>query len=241
MHEHYLIPVYSITWWLGIFISFAFFFILSQVGNCLREKGQEQSFRRGLFIFFLIREFTIHLYFISTGAFTFQDSLPLHMCGISYIACLFCLYKPIPLLYEFVLMLGSVGAFMSFITPEMTHGYSPVLLIDYYLSHGMIIFTPLYLFFVLKIRPRINSWMYVLLLGNVILLSVGILNYFLGSNYIYLCEPPKVDNVLVTGKFPYHIFGFEIIGTIFVIVLYNVYRKLKFNLLNNTQKLIKWC
>jgi len=234
--EHYLIPTYSLLWWGGIVLSTIFYLGLGRMGLYYKSKGTEENFRRILFIFFLVREFAIHLYFILTDEFHITESLPLHLCGLSYLACLVCLYKPNALLYEFVLMLGSVGALMSFLTPEMTHGYSPFLLFDYYLNHGLILFMPMYLFFVLHIRPRPKSWMYVLIFGNIVLAIVGTINYFIGSNYIYLCEPPKVDNVLITGKFPYHVIGFEVIGTIFVLTIYYIFRRLRFHLFSNKPK-----
>jgi hypothetical integral membrane protein (TIGR02206 family) len=241
MHEHYLIPVYSFTWWGGIFFTFLFYLLLGKVGHCLQKKEKEYLFRRSLLFLFLAREAFIYSYYIYSGLFTWQDSLPLHLCGISNLFCLIILYKPVSLLYEYLLMLGSVGALMSFLTPEMTHGYTPFLLVDYYLNHGLIIFLPLYFFFILGIRPRQTSWLYVFLFGNVILATVGTVNYFLGSNYIYLCEPPKVDNILITGKFPYHIVGFEVIGFIFIVLIYSLFIRLNFNIFSFEFKKIKWC
>ncbi|MBK9272319.1 MAG: TIGR02206 family membrane protein [Saprospiraceae bacterium] len=239
-HEHYLIPTYSLMWWGGIILGLGFYSGLAKLGSYFKSIGKEELFRRALFVVFFVREILIHVYYLVTGHFNIQESLPLHLCGLSYLACLVCLYKPQMLLYEYLLMLGSVGALMSFLTPEMTHGYSPFLLFDYYLSHGLILFTPLYLFFVLHIRPRVRSWLYVLVFGNIVLGTVGLINYLIGSNYIYLCEPPKVDNVLITGKFPYHIIGFEVIGSAFVLLIYYIFRRLRFNLFSTGLKNIKW-
>lgn len=241
MHEHYLIPVYSFLWWGGIIFTLIFYLFLGKLGHCLLKRNLEERFRRILFIFFIVREIVIYSYYSYSGLFTWQDSLPLHLCGISNIFCLIILYRPVSLLYEFLLMLGSVGALMSFLTPEMTHGYSPFLVVDYYLNHGLIIFLPLYFFFILKIRPRNMSWLYVFLFGNLILSTVGLINYLLGSNYIYLCEPPKVDNILITGKFPYHIMGFEVIGFIFIVLIYSIFIRLNFTIFTFEFKKIKWC
>ena len=233
MHEHFLVPMFSFIWWFGIIGAFAFYFSLAKLGLYFRKKGTERLYKNVLFGVFAIREVLIHGYYIYAGVFSLKDSLPLHLCNISYIMSLICLFKFVPILYEFVLLLGMVGASMSFITPEMTHGYHPFLAFDYYLSHGLIIFMPMYYFFVDKIRPREGSWLKVFILGNIILGTVGLINYYLGSNYIFLCDPPKVDNPLVTGGFPYHIYGFEIIGSIFIGSLYYLFSRLKFNLLIN--------
>lgn len=118
MHEHYLIPVYSFLWWGGIIFTLIFYLFLGKLGHCLQKRNLEERFRRILFIFFIVREIVIYSYYSYSGLFTWQDSLPLHLCGISNIFCLIILYRPVSLLYEFLLMLGSVGALMSFLTPE---------------------------------------------------------------------------------------------------------------------------
>jgi uncharacterized membrane protein YwaF len=36
------------------------------------------------------------------------------------------------------------------------------------------------------------------------------LNFYIGSNYMYLAEPPQVNNPLVIGEWPFYLLWFEI-------------------------------
>ena len=49
---------------------------------------------------------------------------------------------------------------------------------------------------------------------------VGLINWLLGANYMFLSAPPSVDNPLVMGEWPWHILGFEIIALTFFALMY---------------------
>ena len=194
MYEHYTIALGSDEWWYGLIAASTLWLTIIFIGWKLRKQNKAEKLTRILFWLLLIREIIFHLFVIISGKFTFQDSLPLHLCGISYIFLLFVFYYRVQYLFEFLIMLSLAGAIQSLITPELTHGYSFQ-----------------------------RSWLSAFLFGNVILLIVGLINYFVGANYIYLCHPPKANNPLITGGFPYHIIGFEVIGFIHIILIYFIF------------------
>lgn len=228
MHPHYLVPVFSTQWFAGILFSFIVYYFILRFGNYFSSKGLEPRFRLFLAGIFIIREIFLYAYIIREGQFTWQDSLPLHLCTISYIFSVIFLIKPNYFLFEFLIMLSLAGAFQSFITPELTHGYSLYFIIDYYFSHGGIIFVPLYGLLILKMKPRTGSWFRVFLFGNVILFCVFVINLILDSNYIYLMEAPIADNPMVWRPYPWHIVGFQFFGTIHILFIYWITRRWKF-------------
>ena len=71
-------------------------------------------------------------------------------------------------LYEFLILLGIPGAIQSLLTPELTLGYDKVLLIEYFVSHGGIILSGLFLTFVLGHAPRFKSWIRVAVASQVL-------------------------------------------------------------------------
>jgi hypothetical integral membrane protein (TIGR02206 family) len=225
-HPHYIVPLFSETWYYGIIFTFMFYFLLLRLGTYYLQKGVEPLFRHILAAIFIIREIYLYSYIISEDQFTLQDSLPLHLCRISYLFMIVFLLKPNFFIFEFLLMLGLAGALQSFITPELTHGYSDFLIIDYYFSHGGIIFTPIYALFILNMRPRTGSWLRVFIFSNLLLASVFVINLLLDSNYIYLMQAPIVDNPMVLGPYPTHLIGFEIFGTLHILLFYWWSRKL---------------
>ncbi|MBK8955471.1 MAG: TIGR02206 family membrane protein [Saprospiraceae bacterium] len=220
MHPHYIVPMFSLQWYLGALLSFMLFYALIQIGKYALANGFELKYRLFLAGIFLIREIYLFAYIADKGMFTLQDSLPLHLCGISYMSMIVFLIRPNLFIFEFLLLLSLGGALQSIITPELTHGYSTYFIIDYYFSHAGIIFVPMYALFVLKLRPRKEAWWKIWVLAHVILGSVYLLNLLLDSNYIYLMRAPLVNNPLILHPYPMHLLGFEIFGTLHILLLF---------------------
>lgn len=220
MHPHHVIPLLSQEWYLGMILSLSFFAFLIVIGRYALKRGFELKYRYFIAGIFIIREIYLIAYTIQKGLFTLQDSLPLHLCGISYISLVIFLLYPNFFLFEFLLLLSFAGAVQSLITPELTHGYSTYFLIDYYFSHASIIFAPMYALFVFNMRPRKYAWLRVWIFGNIVLGIVYLINLALGSNYIYLMRAPKVDNPLILHPYPMHLVGFEVFGFLHIVLIY---------------------
>lgn len=223
MHEHATIPIGSTLWWQGLIGSSIFWILIIIIGLYFKKKNKAHQISLILFWTLLLRELIYFIYLFATDKFTLRDSLPLHMCNISYIFIIIVLYTKNQRLFEFLLMLSLAGAIQSLLTPELTHGFSEGFFIDFYFVHAGLFFLPIYCFKVLDMRLRHRSWWDAFLLGNAILLIVGLINWILNSNYIYLCTPPKADNPFVMGGFPYHLIGFEVFGFIHIVVIYIIF------------------
>ncbi|MBK9721318.1 MAG: TIGR02206 family membrane protein [Saprospiraceae bacterium] len=228
MQEHYVVPILSEFWIWGIVLSVLVFSTLLWFGQYALRKGFEMNYRRALAGVFIIREIYLFAYTIQQGQFTIQDSLPFHLCNISYIFLIIFLLKPSAFLFEFLIMLSLAGAIQSLITPELTHGFSPYFLVDFYFSHAAIIFVPLYGYFVLKMVPRTGSWLRVFLFGNFILICVYFINLVLDSNYIYLMRAPIANNPMILRPYPMHLVGFQIFGLLHILLIYWLTRKFKY-------------
>ena len=204
---------------------FALIFVF-YLGKKSKDGGQKLKWVIGTLL--ILREIYMQYYLHQTGMWDIKTSLPLQMCSFSRIVTIILLFRFNQVLYEFLLLLGMAGAFQSFLTPELTHGDGTIwLLVEYYLGHAVIIVMALYFFFVEKRDIRKRSWLYGYLVGNAFLIFVGIVNYFIGSNYIYLCQKPLANNPLVMGPWPYYLIGFQVFGLIHIYLLYLLFRYLQ--------------
>ena len=160
-----------------------------------------------------------------------NHSLPFHLCGISSIISGIILIKYNQSLYEFLLLLGAPGALWSFLTPQINIPEPSFMYFDYFLSHTLILFAPLYMAIMFKKKPRIGSWRSVFLKANLILLPLGflinyILYYALGYkevNYMYLMTSPEAENPFVIGKWPFYIIALEVVAFIHIILIYYLF------------------
>jgi len=150
-----------------------------------------------------------------------ESSIPLHLCGLSSILAGVLLFKRTQFIYECLFYWGLAGALQSLLTPEFTLGKSDsVIYIDYFISHGGIIFAALYLTIILKMRPREYSWFKVFLFSQILIPIIGTVNWLLESNYMYLCQKPIVDNPLIVGDWPYYILFVNLIALVNFWLLY---------------------
>lgn len=217
MHRHDIIEIFTPVWWAGIIGSaLAILFFLQLAQRLPREK--EKIFRYFIGFSVVVREIAWHIFLLYHNEWLLNESLPLHLCGISRLLGAFLLFFPRQLIFEYLILLGMAGAFQSFITPELTHGDHPLLVLDFYYAHSAIIFIALYAFFVMNMKLNNWSWLRVFVFGHLLLTAVGIINYFIDGNYIYLCERPIANNPLVVGQWPYYLISFQVAALIHIIL-----------------------
>ena len=226
MVDHYTIPIFSPEWFSANLITLGIMFLFLFYGLKILDT-RNQRIRLGYLLgtILLVRFLFIHTYQIQIGIWDKLHSLPLHLCGIAAIISFILLFRFNQFLYEFLILLGIPGAIQSLLTPELTLGYDKVLLVEYFVSHGGIILSGLFLTFVLGHAPRFKSWIRIVVASQVLLISIHLFNIFLDSNYMYTRIKPIVDNILIIGEYPYYYIGFEIFGFLNIILFYYLFSK----------------
>lgn len=226
MDKHYIIDICSGIWWNSIIISGFIITLIIYIGIKWNTANQLRL-ARVLGILLLSNAVFIHIYQWSLGEWNMQNSLPLNLCSISGILSGLILIFPNQKAYEFLLYWGIPGAFHSYITPELTLGKEGWYLYDYYVMHGGIILSVLYLSLIYHFRPGTRSWLSVWLWSQILVIVVYIIDVMLSANYMYLIERPIAKNPLVIGEWPWYILGFEIAALIHVYVVYRIFSALK--------------
>lgn len=219
MEEFVVIPTFSSDWWLYtilviIGISSVLYFMRNQ-----SQKAKDR-FAIGLSMLAFSLVLALQLYFILSDTWTASTSIPFHLCSISKILGAIILLRFNQTIFEFILLLGLGGALQSIFTPQLEIPLSTFALFEYYLSHGMIILMPLYLLHVQGHRLRKKSWLSSFFIGLIVLAIVGVINYFIDANYIYLCARPVAENPLLIGPWPYYLLCFLGFGFINIIGFY---------------------
>jgi len=221
-----IIEPLSSTWWIGMSLSILVSFGIIQIA--IRIPPDKRKILMMILGFTLISiELMQQLYLNHLGIWSLKTSLPIHLCGISGILAGIMMFRSSHYGFEFLALIGSPGALHALLTPQLNHGTIPFLIFKYYVSHAGIILVPLFLAIVLGYRIKRSSWYRVLLLCQVLLIIIGLTNYFIGSNYMYLAEKPLVNNPMVVGEWPWYILGFEILGLVHILIFYYGYRKFR--------------
>ena len=221
-----IIEPLSSTWWIGMSLSVLVSFGIIQIA--IRIPPDKRKILMMILGFTLISiELMQQLYLNHLGLWSLKTSLPIHLCGISGILAGIMMFRSSHYGFEFLALIGSPGALHALLTPQLNHGTIPFLIFKYYVSHAGIILVPLFLAVVLGYRIKRSSWYRVLLFCQVLLIIIGLTNYFIGSNYMYLAEKPLVNNPMVVGEWPWYILGFEILGLVHILIFYYGYRKMR--------------
>ncbi|MCX8479138.1 MAG: TIGR02206 family membrane protein [Chitinophagales bacterium] len=215
----YLIPFGSNEWFKASGTTFLLIALVVGAGYFLTH-SKKHSLGRFIGYFLLTVAISAHVYLAYVNRWTLQDSLPLHLCGISGLLSGLVLLTRNQMMYECVLYWGLAGATHSLLTPDMPQGGEGYMYFEYYLQHGGIILAALYATIAMGMRPRKNSWLVVFGFSQILMIVVGTANYLIGSNYMFLCERPLVDNPLVIGKWPWYIISFEVAAIVHFLLIY---------------------
>ena len=215
---HIIIPPLTPLWWKMIL--FSALIICLPIILAKYYPGKTDLIRKFLGSIFVSTAILIHPFLIATGAWKLQSSLPLQLCSLSGILSGVVLLYPTQLGYEFLMYWGISGAVHSLITPELTQGNGNFILFEYYISHSGIIGSGLFLTFCCNIGLRKNSWIKIFLFTQLLLPVIGMADYFLDANYMYLRSRPEVNNPLIIGKWPLYLICFEALLLIHFYIVY---------------------
>ena len=222
--EAYVIEVFSGEWIRNTVLTILFIVTYLFFGKFLSNKNK-LIFAKAISVILIFITITGHTRNIINDYWNPVDNIPLHLCSISnFIAC-FILFVPKiskeSKFFEFLYYAGIIGAFQAFFTPQINNfDGSNYEYIEWYLSHIGIMLLPIYMLKNLGFRLTKFSWLRVVVYLNILLIIVMPINYFIGSNYMYVNGKPEVNNPLIIGEWPIYIFFWEIIIVIFTYTLY---------------------
>lgn len=214
------------TWWIGIIVSLIISFIIIQIAIRI-PPDKRKTLMISIGMTLILIELVQQAYLKHLGIWNAKSSLPIHLCGISGILAGIMMIRQNYSGFEFLALIGSPGALHAILTPQLNHGPIPFLIFKYYVSHAGIILVPLFFAIVLGYRIKESSWYKVFLLCQLLILFVGLANFMIGSNYMYLTKKPLVNNPMIIGEWPWYIIGFEILGLIHILLFYYGYRQMR--------------
>ncbi|MAQ86962.1 MAG: TIGR02206 family membrane protein [Candidatus Marinimicrobia bacterium] len=214
------------TWWIGIIVSLIISFIIIQIAIRI-PPDKRKTLMISIGMTLILIELVQQAYLKHFGIWNAKSSLPIHLCGISGILAGIMMIRQNYSGFEFLALIGSPGALHAILTPQLNHGPIPFLIFKYYVSHAGIILVPLFFAIVLGYRIKESSWYKVFLLCQLLILFVGLANFMIGSNYMYLTKKPLVNNPMIIGEWPWYIIGFEILGLIHILLFYYGYRQMR--------------
>lgn len=156
------------------------------------------------------------------GYLTWQNGLPMHLCDWALICCIISLISRQQLFFELAYFWGLSGTFQAMLTPDLGWDFPDPRFFTFFLGHGGIIATVLYLAWGEKMKPGPFSILRALAYTQLYLAVSLSVNYLLDANYGYLCAKPLKASLLDhMGPWPWYILALEGICVVFFVLFYS--------------------
>jgi hypothetical integral membrane protein (TIGR02206 family) len=184
--------------------------------------GTKATLRWLLALILVANELAWHYWNYMYGKWTIQTMLPLHLCSLLVWTGAFMLVTKNYRVYEFMYFMGIGGAIQALATPGIgIYGFPHFVFFQYFLSHGLIITSAIYMTVVERLRPTLKSILRVFIWMNLYALVVYFINLTIGSNYLMINFKPETPSLLdLLPEWPIYILYMELIGVITILILY---------------------
>jgi len=175
-----------------------------------------------LALILLVNEVAWHYWNYAVGRWTIQTMLPLHLCSLLVWTGVLMLITKNYRIYEFMYFMGIGGAIQALATPGLgIYGIPHFVFFQYFISHGLIITSAIYMTVVEGFRPTWRSILRVAIWMNIYVVIVYFINTAIGSNYLMINYKPNTPSILdVLPEWPIYILYMELIGVVTVLLLY---------------------
>lgn len=146
----------------------------------------------------ILQEITINIYRVQTNIWSFAESLPVHLCSFSIVLGSYMLITKSKYLFD-ILYFWSAGAMVALFSPDLTNTDFPTFrYYQFFFSHGLIVFSVIYMFVVHGYRPAKGSLKRVLIFTHVL---VPFIAY----------TPPTASPIDLLGPWPQYILWLDLI------------------------------
>lgn len=149
-----------------------------------------------------------------------REYMPLHVCGITIFAVVVMLVLRRQTAYEIAYFWGLVGATNAVVTPQLEFGYPQYRFFQYFIAHGGIVAAALFATWGLGMRPTARSVLRVFVLLNVLAVVLIGVNLMLGSNYMFLCQPPVTRSPFFFLPWPWYLLFLDGMALVLFYVLF---------------------
>jgi len=156
---------------------------------------------------------------VSTQEFL-RDKLPIHICGVGLYLTAWMLCRGGRYAFELAYYWGLGGALQAVLTPNIVVGFPSYRYFHFFINHGGIVVGVVFAALALRMRPGRGSVVRVFVITNLYMLVVAGLNVLIGSNYMFLCEPPLGDSPFFFLPWPWYILFLEAFALAMLVVLY---------------------
>lgn len=190
--------------------------------NCFRLAKQKKYFRYAFVVFIALQQASIYAWYILSGEWSVEKSLPLQLCDLSLILSMVVLLTKQQWLMELLYYWGIGGATQAVLTPAIgAFTFPHIVFYQFFLSHCIILMVCFYMIFVKKFKPSPVSVWRTFIITNLYALIIYPINLLTGGNYLFLARKPIEGTLLdLLGPWPWYLLWLEFVALLLFFLLY---------------------
>jgi hypothetical integral membrane protein (TIGR02206 family) len=166
--------------------------------------------RLGLATVFLLDTLLYYGNMAAHGQLTFPNHVPLELCDASLFLMIIVLFTLNRAVFDLAYYWALAGASMALLTPNLLEPFPSFGSVQFFIAHGLIVASALYLVWSRQMQPRPGSVARAMVALNIYAAVVGIFDYFFKTDYMYLRAKPQSASLLnVLGPWPWYILATE--------------------------------
>lgn len=181
--------------------------LLASVGRRLSGRPEQKWLSRALALTILICLGSMQFIMLLPAHFIIGRSLPLQICDIAGMIAIYALWTNRRWAFGLVYYWGLTATILAMSTPDLKLGFPHFYFLIFYLGHGAVVVSAVYLCWGVGLRPdwRLYRMTVVATIGYAI--AIFAVNALLGTNYFCINRKPSPGTMLdYFGPYPMHIF-----------------------------------
>ena len=153
----------------------------------LRNYKHEKRVRYAMASFALLFEFSLYAWKIGNGIWTWEDGLPIGVCGLTLYLAIIAMYTKKFSIFE-IGIFWSFGAVASVMFPDTPYSVDRFRFYQYMFGHMFFFLMYIYMIFVLEFVPTFKSFKKSYIVMFITAVTLLLINLILNTNFFYLVE-----------------------------------------------------
>lgn len=199
----------------------ALFLVCIGIGWIYRErewlKTREKKVARILASVLFLQQTLLYFWYLTSGAFSWGESLPLYPCRLSILLAIIMLLKDSDKIYQIVFYWATAGATVALLSPDTSSFSFPhFMFVQYFVGHGGLLMAIGFMSWVGGHRISKDAIHSVYKWSLVYVAFVLPVNWITGGNYGYLSRPIAGNILAIFPKTPFLYLSF-LVGGMFIL------------------------
>lgn len=204
-----------------MFITLALTIVLPLAVRKLRSEQVTRTVSLTLALVLLVGKISEPIYRITVGQ-PWPEVLPLHLCDLGGVLAAIMLINRSYYFYELTYFWGLGGTLQAILTPTLKNAFPHIDFWLYFVTHGLIIVGAVYATVLFGYRPTLKSIWRTFLTTLSLALIIAPINWFLNTNYLYLCaKPPTASLIDYLGPWPWYLLSLVPVSLVFFLIYYS--------------------